>query len=289
MLIADAHVHLFDHRAAKNPADWAIAHKEPHWGQLVCNGPQGWADTEQLLSQMDTDGVDWVVLTGWYWQSTASAIAENSLHASAEKNYPKRFRRFASLVPDTDGDFLRQAKQLWDDGVAGFGEFLPQVQGFALHDVYWREFSKWASEVGAPLLFHVTEPAGHRYHGRVDTPFMDILDYLEAFPDLKVILAHWGGGLPLFSLNRRVKKAMRNVWVDTAASPLLYDPMVWNHFPKFFDPTHILYGSDFPLKLYPGRKNQPNFKDILVEIQNSGLSAEQVSGILGRNLANLIL
>jgi predicted TIM-barrel fold metal-dependent hydrolase len=288
MLIADAHVHLFDPLAAKNPEDWAITHKEPHWGQLVCKGPQGWADVGQLITKMDEARIDWVVLTGWYWQNSQSATAENTLHHRAEKLHPGRFRRFAPLVPDPSGNFLHQAQNLWDTGVAGFGEFLPQVQGFSLKDPHWLKFSNWASEVGAPLLFHVTEPAGHRYNGRVDTPLIDTLDYLETFPDLKVILAHWGGGLPFYSLNHRVKSAMRNVWVDTAASPLLYHARIWDCVPMFFDPARILYGSDFPLKTYPGRSNQPNFTDLISEIRNSQLSQDQLTAILGQNLINLI-
>lgn len=288
MFVADAHVHFFDPLAANNPAQWALKNREPHWGQLVCNGPQGWADENQLIRQMDTDGVDWVVLTGWYWQITANAQRENDLHQQLEQKHPKRIRRFAPLVPDIAGNFIEQAKILWNSGCAGFGEFLPQIQGFALNDPHWEAFSQWAECACAPLVFHITEPAGHRYPGRVETPLQETVDYLLKFPKLKVILAHWGGGLPFYTLNNHVAKAMANVWLDTAASPLLYSPAIWETVTSIFDPSRILFGSDYPLKIYPGRKNQPNFRDLIDEVNDTALSLPIRQAIFGENLKKLL-
>ena len=49
----------------------------------------------------------------------------------------------------------------------------------------------------------------------------------EQHPSLKLILAHWGGGLPFFENNQRLKKRLSNVYYDTSASPLLYASSVF--------------------------------------------------------------
>jgi predicted TIM-barrel fold metal-dependent hydrolase len=45
----------------------------------------------------------------------------------------------------------------------------------------------------------------------------------KAYPENRIILAHWGGGLLLYALMKKeVKTVLQNVWFDTAASPYLY-------------------------------------------------------------------
>lgn len=40
---------------------------------------------------------------------------------------------------------------------------------------------------------------------------------------------------------------MKNVYFDTAASPFLYTPDIYNHVVKLAGPDKILFGSDYPL------------------------------------------
>jgi len=53
-------------------------------------------------------------------------------------------------------------------------------------------------------------------------------------------------------------------------------------------PDKILYGSDYPLRLYPSSQKEPDFMTFLEEIQNSGLTVDELAKILGENLALLI-
>ena len=44
-----------------------------------------------------------------------------------------------------------------------------------------------------------------------------------------------------------VKRAMSNVFFDTAASPFLYSPQVYNQVTQLVGADKILFGSDYPL------------------------------------------
>jgi predicted TIM-barrel fold metal-dependent hydrolase len=105
--------------------------------------------------------------------------------------------------------------------------------------------------LGWPLTLHVTEAAGHAYPGRVDTPLQEVFTQIQKWPKQRWILAHWGGGLPFFFINPRVRKFCANVWFDTAASLLLYDARIWSAVLNWVGPERIIFGSDYPLKLRP--------------------------------------
>ena len=97
------------------------------------------------------------------------------------------------------------------------------------------------------LLTHASEPVGHAYPGKGSiTPDM-LYSLITNFPDLTIVCAHWGGGLPFYALMPEVKKAMNNVFFDTAASPFLYRPQVYNQVIQMVGGDKILFGSDWPL------------------------------------------
>ena len=129
------------------------------------------------------------------------------------------------------------------------------------------------------LLTHASEPVGHDYPGKgVITP--DILyPFIASFPDLTIVCAHWGGGLPFYALMPEVEKAMSNVFFDTAASPLLYTPQVYNQVIQLVGADKILFGSDYPL-LAQGR--------LLEEIRALDLPQETKSLILSGNAQRLL-
>ena len=86
---------------------------------------------------------------------------------------------------------------------------------------------QFASEMGWPVTYHVTEPVGHEYPGRIPTPFEDFLWLVREFPELKIILAHAGGLFPFYELNPMIRPELKNVYYDLAACPLLYEPSLY--------------------------------------------------------------
>ena len=82
---------------------------------------------------------------------------------------------------------------------------------------------------------------------------------------------------------------MQNVYYDTAATPLLYAPTVYKLVVEVVGPQKILYGSDYPLLIYPRRTRQPEFLNLLTEIRTSGVSETDLALILGENMQRLLL
>jgi predicted TIM-barrel fold metal-dependent hydrolase len=135
-------------------------------------------------------------------------------------------------------------------------------------------------EKDLPALIHANEPVGHIYPGKTPITLNQIYKLIKRFPENKIVLAHWGGGIFLYNiLKKEVKESLKNVYFDTAASPFLYDPEVYRLAIKFAGPDKILFGSDFPL-IKPARY----FK----EMKEAGLTEVEMESICGKNAANLL-
>jgi predicted TIM-barrel fold metal-dependent hydrolase len=130
-----------------------------------------------------------------------------------------------------------------------------------------------------PLMLHVNELLGHSYPGKGMTPLERFYELILSFPNLPILLAHWGGGLPFYELMPEVVKAMTNVYYDTAASPFLYSKKIYAIVSEIVGARKILFGTDFPL-ISPRRYFQ--------ELKESGLSKEDRENILGLNFLRLI-
>jgi uncharacterized protein len=80
-------------------------------------------------------------------------------------------------------------------------------------------------------------------------------------------------------LKKEVRETLKNVWFDTAASPYLYQPQVYQQALALAGPEKVLLGSDFPL-LEPSR--------YLKEMDAAALSAADKAAICGGNAAKLL-
>jgi predicted TIM-barrel fold metal-dependent hydrolase len=102
----------------------------------------------------------------------------------------------------------------------------------------------------------------------------------KRFSDAKLVLAHWGGGIFFYSLlKKEVRDVLKNVYFDTAASPFLYEPRIYQHAIDCIGHDRILFGTDYPL-IKPSRY----FK----EMDAAGLSGKARSAICGDNAARLL-
>ena len=132
---------------------------------------------------------------------------------------------------------------------------------------------------GMPLLLHTSEPVGHTYPGKgVVTPDT-LYPFITRHPEIKIVLAHWGGGLPFYALMPEVKQACANVYFDSAASPFLYNPEIYRLAAQVVGAERILFGSDNPLM--PPRRP-------LAEIKALGLPPATQALITGGNAARLL-
>ena len=130
----------------------------------------------------------------------------------------------------------------------GVGELRPDMQflDFTQKEVM-QPLVEVLQEQKLLLLTHTSEPVGHIYPGKGSvTPDM-LYPFITNFPDLTIVCAHWGGGLPFYALMPEVNEALKNVYFDTAASPFLYSPEIYNQVSQLVGADRILFGSDYPL------------------------------------------
>jgi hypothetical protein len=76
---------------------------------------------------------------------------------------------------------------------------------------------------------------------------------------------------------------LANVYIDTAASPLLYGPDIWRRFVTAVGAGRVLFGSDFPLNLYPKLELEAELARLVAEARASGLPEEKLAAIFQEN------
>lgn len=266
--IIDAHVHLYPAEVNRDPVAWAAARDERHWA-LLCtrrrkdgSPVQAFPGVAQMLSDMDAAGIRRSVLLGWYWEHHATCVEQNNFFASCLREHPARFAAFGGVHPAAGDAALDEVRRVKDLGFSGLGELSPHTQHVPLSDPVWRKILTLAGELNLPVNLHVTDPDSNPYPGRVDTPLEDFVAMARDFPGTKFILAHWGGGLAW----AEAAAGLDNVWFDTAASPLLYSPEVWKNAPR----GRVLFGTDYPLVLYPKSGGIAEFAGLVAEAKAAG-------------------
>jgi uncharacterized protein len=289
--IIDSHTHCYPPAVTRDPRAWARTQQEPHWAQLVAPlnkaSIQGWATPQQMLAAMDEAGVDQAMLLGWYWENEATCRWHNQVIAEWVKIAPKRFIGFAAILPNKN--VLPQLEFAQRLGLRGVGELHSGVQQFHADSSAWLRLAEWCVAHGWPVNLHASESAGLPHLGRVATPLQDFVDMAAATPALNIILAHWGGGLPFFEQNPRLRKILKNVYYDTSASPLLYQIEIFNNMVDLVGAEKIIFGSDYPLRVYPRQCKQADMGLFVQKIQkDTELQATDYQAIFHNNINRLI-
>ena len=85
-----------------------------------------------------------------------------------------------------------------------------------------------------------------------------------------------------------VRNDLANVVYDTAASPLVCDAQIWRKALDVVPMEKVMFGSDYPLVLYPKTESEPGWRGVLAEIDRAGLSAAEKTQLLAGNAARLL-
>ncbi len=284
MRIVDAHVHLYPPEINRDPAAWATAHGESHWAEMCTRtrkngGPvQTFPTVDELLREMDRAGVEHAVLLGWYWNTPEACALQNAFYAERVRAHPQRLSAFATWHPRCGVEELRRAR---DAGLCGLGELSPHSQGFQTTAPEFALVLELCAEFRWPVNLHVTDPDSRPYPGRVETPLAEFLVLARQFPTVNFILAHWGGRLPM---KDRSALELSNLYYDTAATPLLYRSEIWNQFLAEVPSSRVIFGSDFPLNLYPRVDQTPVMRRLIDE----AISGAVGEGIFAHNIERLL-
>ncbi len=276
-MIIDFHTHVFPPQIKKNRSKYIDS--DPCFAILYSEKNTKLTTADELIDSMDKEGVDISVIVNIGWVTHELCVETNDYILESVARYPERLIGFCSVQPNSYEAAVAEIERCAKGGMKGVGEIRPDMQLFDLRDELMIPIIEVLRKRKLILLTHASEPVGHSYPGKgIITPAM-LYPFIASFPDLTVVCAHWGGGLPFYALMPEVKQAMRNVFFDTAASPYLYSPQVYNQVISLVGSDRILFGSDYPV-MTPGR--------LLKEINSLDLPEETKNLILSGNAQRLL-
>ena len=277
-MLIDAHCHILPERFARDHDE--LCARDATFAALFPKANARMANAETLVEAMDRSGVDRAVIMGMGWVGRELAVEVNDYIIHSVGSYPERLIGFCSVNPAWGDEAASEIRRCIAAGLKGVGELHPDTQDFDITDrSRMSTVMDTAKELGLPVVVHASEPVGHRYPGKGETTPDKLYRFIENFPDNIIICAHWGGGLPFYALMPEVPEVLRNTFFDTAASPLLYRPDVFDAVAGLVGAGKILFGTDYPL--IPQRR-------LVRQVEQSRLDAPARQAILGGNAARLL-
>jgi uncharacterized protein len=277
-MLIDFHTHLFPPEIQKHRVRYCA--RDPWFDELYANPRITMANAEDLVAEMETSGVDASVAFSFGWTDPGLIEETNSYVIDAMRRYPGRIYGMAVLQPTVGARALRELERCAQAGMIGLGELMPHGQGYRLSDIeLLTPFMDIVRQYQLLVLSHCSEPIGHLYPGKGNVSLQDVLAFLIAFPDIRFIAAHWGGGLPFYALMPEIQRTTAHVWYDTAATIYLYRKDIFPVVAKLVGAERILFASDYGLL---------SQRRVIDHIKHSGLSPEALEMVLGRNAQRLL-
>ncbi|MGD8548614.1 MAG: amidohydrolase family protein [Desulfobacterales bacterium] len=277
-MIIDFHTHIFPKAIRENRQKYFP--NESAFKLLYSSPGSKLVGATEIVDSMDDQGVDKSVVFGFPWKTKEIFQVQNDYIMEVVDRYPDRLIGLCCFDP-SHREAVPETERCIKGGLSGIGEIAFYESGIddgALDNL--SPLMEICRDRDLPFLIHTNEPVGHIYPGKTPNTLKQIYDLIKRFPENKIVLAHWGGGIFFFNLLKKdVKERLENVYFDTAASPFLYDPRIYRYAKEIAGLDKILFGSDFPL-LKPARY----FK----ELEKSGLSQEEIDSICGQNAARVL-
>jgi aminocarboxymuconate-semialdehyde decarboxylase len=270
---------------------------------------------ETRLADMDRLGIDVQAISPsppqyYYWAEPelgreAARLVNNRI-AEIVAAHPERFAGLGTVplqAPELAvAELERVVKELGLRGV----EICTNVAGAELSEARFRPFFAKAEELGILIFMHpngFTEGrrlADHYFINVIGNPLDSTVavshlifgGVLDAYPRLKICVAHGGGFLPAYSGRMdHAHGARSDCRRGTAKKPtrhlakLYFDSIVFTHhqlesLAEQWGSDHILLGSDYPFDMA-----EP---DPVAFVSGARLGSDDKAAILGRNAAKLL-
>ncbi len=277
-MIIDIHTHVFARSMRQSRENFFT--NEPAFKLLYDNPKSRLAGAEEIITMMDAQGVDKSVILGFPWRSADTFKRHNDYILNAVSRFAHRLIGFCCLDP-FHPHAPDEVQRCLSAGLAGVGELAFYTSGIDEQCLDRLEpIMNLAAEDDLPVMVHTNEPVGHTYPGKTPNTLAQIYALVKRYARNRIVLAHWGGGLFLYTLlKKEVSETLQNVWFDTAASPYLYQPDIYQQAIALAGEDKVLLGSDYPL-IKPKR--------YFNEMALAGLTADQQAKISGLNAATLL-
>jgi predicted TIM-barrel fold metal-dependent hydrolase len=279
-MIIDSHTHLFP-EPVKNDRS-LFFDKEPEFKLLYDSPRAKIATIAELIQTMDIHGVDISVVSGFPWRNPDLAKKNNDTLLEAVQAYPDRIKGLACFDLSWKGA-ADEAVRCMDAGLSGVGELAFYLSGIDAKALGLLEpvMAALRENGNRPCMIHTNEPVGHPYPGKTPITLEQIDTLARTFPDNRIILAHWGGGIFFYHvMKKQIKETLKNVWYDTAASVFLYDPEIYNMAIQANVIDKVLFGTDFPL-LTPDRYYADMDKSVMTPAHKRQVLGENALALFG--------
>ena len=278
LMIVDFHTHIYPPWLRTRRKEYQ--ERDATFGALFSNPNARMATAERLVRRMDEDGVDVSVVMGIGWTDISLARKANDYIIESIRSHPGRLVGFASVNPAWGLDAVREAERCAAAGLRGIGELHPHTQEFDIGDLdAMSPLMSVARSHGLIVTTHSSEPVGHSYPGKGETWPNVLWRFIQNFPDVPIVCAHWGGGLPFYALMPEVRDGLGSAHFDTAATALLYEERIFTSVESILGPDRILMGSDYPIT---------RARTVIRQMESTDLPTTSKKMILGGNAARIL-
>jgi len=218
---------------------WKKSSSYVYGAQLLTKGANIFKGTEDLIEEMDQNGVEKAIVSG---SQSDYLFTSNDWIAEQVRKYPDRLHGCASVNPkkgmQSVREFERAVKEL---GLIGL-RFHPYADGYPPnHNIYYPFYSKCV-ELNVPVAIQVGH-TGPMFSSEPGRPIY--LDEVALFfPELTIIGSHMGW--PWIEEMIALAWKHPNVYIDTTAHVPKHFPKEFVHFMKTFGQDKVLYGTSWP-------------------------------------------
>jgi predicted TIM-barrel fold metal-dependent hydrolase len=277
-VLIDFHTHIFPPWLRERRDEYIK--RDPCCSVLYSQPKAKMVTAEELVASMDEADIDLSVVLNIGWVSQELCVKTNDYILDSVSRYPKRLVGFCAIQPRAGETAIAELERCAKAGTKGIGELRSDVQGFDLTDKKtMKPVIDAVLKHDLILLTHASEPMGHEYAGKGSITPNILYSFITAFPNVKLVCAHWGGGLPFYALMPEVAKALANVFFDTAATVFLYKPEIFEQVSHIIGSDKILFGTDYPLM----QQNR-----VIAQVQSAQLPERDKAKILGVNAQKLL-
>lgn len=277
-MIIDFHTHILPPFLKKERG--VYIHKDRTLAALFSNPSARIVTAEELIADMDRANIDKSVVLGFGWTNLELGQEINDYLIESASRYSNRLIPFCSVSPAWGDEAIREVERCANMGARGIGELHPDTQGFNLSvNNVLDGIIDIVRQKDMIILSHTSEPVGHNYPGKGMTKPEAALGLIERYPDVPIVCAHWGGGLPFYNLMPEVSKLLEHCYFDSAASPFIYNSNVFSITTQLVGSERILFGSDYPLL---------NPSQVIRQINAQPLEDSEKRAILGENAIRLL-
>jgi uncharacterized protein len=238
----DAHVHVFPPEMVSRRESYLS--RDDRFAALYRPSRARMATADEVVAHMDETDVAQSIVFGFPFRDQGLCRMVNDYVLESVVARPGRLVGLACVSPTKPGAVAELGRCL-EAGLRGCGELTPGDTPAEL--VALAGLADVLRERGLPLLLHANEPVGHAYPGKSSFGPTACVACAQAYPGLKLVFAHLGGGAFIYESMPELRKVLADVYYDTSAVPYLYDVGIYRAAEATAGAHKLLLGSDYAL------------------------------------------